>query len=180
VKLSGTQTTGGDVLPAFVLAPDGSRVLFVADKDTDEVFELYSAPLDASAAPVRLNATPLPGGGFQGFDATTVAVAPDALTVVYRLDQASAGSFELWSVPIDGSAAPVRLSGTLTGGGDVGAFALSPDGTQVLFLADREFNDRTELWRAPLHGGSPPVRVNGALIQAVFQGLIAVVRRAQE
>jgi len=49
------------VLPGFAdvrsfrLAPDGSHLLFLADRNLDEVQELFSAPLDGSTPPRRLN-----------------------------------------------------------------------------------------------------------------------------
>jgi hypothetical protein len=42
---------GGDVLvtgsgPQFEIAPDGSRVVYIADQDTEGVLELYETRLD--------------------------------------------------------------------------------------------------------------------------------------
>jgi hypothetical protein len=38
------------------------------------------------------------------------AISPDGEQVAYLADQITDGRYELFSVPIDGSAAPVRLS----------------------------------------------------------------------
>ncbi len=50
-KLNDPLVTGGDVFDLFptdsLISPDSSRVVYLADQDTDEVFELYAAdPLD--------------------------------------------------------------------------------------------------------------------------------------
>jgi hypothetical protein len=39
-------------MPHFAISPDSMRMLFIADKETDEVFELRSG-LEQRAAPLR-------------------------------------------------------------------------------------------------------------------------------
>jgi len=60
IKLSGTLVSGGQVQPAFHIGADGARVVYLADGLTNDVFELFRVPIDASASPLRLNA-PLSG-----------------------------------------------------------------------------------------------------------------------
>jgi len=45
-KLNGTLVSGGDVSVNPRTSPDSSRVVYQADQDADEVFELYSNTLD--------------------------------------------------------------------------------------------------------------------------------------
>ena len=40
---------GGDVL-GYVLTPDGTRAIYVADQRADDVLELFSSPTDGSQA----------------------------------------------------------------------------------------------------------------------------------
>jgi hypothetical protein len=47
VKLNGSLVLGGNVDASFRFSPDSSRILYAADQDSDQVFELYSV---ASAA----------------------------------------------------------------------------------------------------------------------------------
>ena len=66
VKLSGPMALGevGDVT-RFELTSDGSRIVYRADQEQDEVFELWSAPVDGSAAPIRLTQEPPLGADVQ-------------------------------------------------------------------------------------------------------------------
>jgi hypothetical protein len=48
VKLSGALVSGGDVYFDFQISADSTRVVYSADQDADEVFELYSRPIDGS------------------------------------------------------------------------------------------------------------------------------------
>ena len=41
IKLNGPLTTNGSVQDFFGISPDSGRVLYIADQDTDEMFELY-------------------------------------------------------------------------------------------------------------------------------------------
>jgi hypothetical protein len=52
---------------------------------------------------------------------------------VYRADRGLDETFELFSVPIDGSQAPVRISPSLVAGQDVTDFKLATDGAKALF-----------------------------------------------
>ena len=62
IKLNAELTPSGDVYCRGIqFSPDGSRVLYLADQDTDEVDELYSVPA-AGGTPVKLNSA-LPSGG---------------------------------------------------------------------------------------------------------------------
>src|SRR5688572_12524893 len=67
VKLNGALTTGGDVgaaggvLTDPRISRDSTRVVYTADQDTDEVFELYSAPITGGPS-VKLNGAFVAGG----------------------------------------------------------------------------------------------------------------------
>ena len=80
---------GGDVLD-FRIAPGSREVVFRADHDTDQVFELYRAPLDGTTPALRVSG-PLTFGG----NAQPDFVGLDELTL-YRADQESDEVFELF------------------------------------------------------------------------------------
>ncbi|MEM6572969.1 MAG: hypothetical protein AAF736_01770, partial [Pseudomonadota bacterium] len=58
VRLNGLLVEGGDIRSSTI-SPDGAAVVYVADQDIDEVFELYSVSIDGGV-PVKLN-EPLDG-----------------------------------------------------------------------------------------------------------------------
>jgi Tol biopolymer transport system component len=153
-----------DVLE-FQVAPLGERVVFRGDLDAEEVVELYSV-LASDSTPVRLNPALIPGG-----DVVHCAISPDGQTVAYVADQLVDNRFELFRVPIDGSAPALRLNGNLISGGDVATvhntyeLLFSPDSARVLYVADALANERFELFSVLTTGGTPPVRLNPQLGQ---------------
>ena len=40
---------------AFTVSPDGQTAVYIADQDTAGRFELYSTPVDGSAAPTKIS-----------------------------------------------------------------------------------------------------------------------------
>ncbi|MEQ1895538.1 MAG: hypothetical protein ABL998_23610, partial [Planctomycetota bacterium] len=124
---------------------------------------LFSAPVDGSAASLRLNAS-LPAGGSVAGDCEQVRGG----RVVYRADQLTDEVNELFIVPADGSAAPLRLSGTLQPAGDEISFFAHD--TFVLYLADASVDGREELYRVPLDGSTSPLALTPGLDVYRFQG----------
>jgi hypothetical protein len=217
MRLSGPQTTGGDVGDAyhddFWVAPDSARVVYLADERVDEVFELFSAPLDGHAPAVRLHAAlpasydalskvhftpggcyvvfavgmprgvvllsapadgsapprplnwPFPQGGGVLQDASgilsTVAIAPGGRHVFFLGEQDTDGVVELFSVPIDGSAAPIKWNAPLAAGGDVTGFELRPSPGGVLYRADQEQDEHFELYLSQRPDAPPPQTPTG-------------------
>ncbi len=152
---------------SFEISPDGSRALYLVSDFGPNCFcvitELYSVPLDGSQAPVKLNGI-LPTGFNAQIGVDSFRISPDGERVVYRANQDDLQFRELYGVPIDGSAAAVKLSGPLVMNGAIGAFEISPDGTRAVYLADQDTDEVFELYSAPVEGGQPPVKVSGHLV----------------
>lgn len=142
------------------ISPDGQTVLFTADFITEAAYELYSVPIDGSAAPTLLSSGLLPAGA--GVEA--YKVAPDSSRVVYLAEQDTADVVELYSVPLNGG--PItKLNPPITAiDGEVDSYTatFSPDGSRVVFLADWQIDNIHELFSVPAAGGTP-VRLNGDL-----------------
>ena len=162
-NLSQILVNGGN-LTAYEIAADGVRVVFSADRATVNLIDLWSAPLAPSAtAPTITRLSPTFANVFQrvaGFH-----ISPTApYTVVFRGDVLTATNDELFSVPINGSSAAVRISqSSMVTGGDVYDFHISPDGTRVLFSADAEIDGRFELWSVAPSGGAI-AKVSGTMV----------------
>ena len=132
-KLSGTIPPFGDVRQNLNLiqqiSADGQYVVFLVDKDTDELYELYSVPL-GGGEPVKLN-TPLTAG--QAI--VRFSITPDASRVVFQVNSQSPLAQRLFSAPISGGASPVPLhvfSGATEYSSD---YALTPDSSRVVYSA---------------------------------------------
>ena len=154
-RLSGRNITGD--VSFFQVSPDGSTVVYLANKDTDEVLELYSVPIGGGPT-TKLNGTlPVGGGVSSGFK-----ISPDGSTVVYRADQDTDNVTELYGVPIGGGPT-TKLNGTLPLHGDVlTGFQVSPDGSTVVYLADQNTDNVNELYGVPI-GGGPTTKLSGTL-----------------
>ncbi len=83
--------------------------------------------------------------------------------MVYLANQDAPATYELFSVPIDGSALAVKLNPALVGNGNVSSlFEISPDSSTVVYRADQVVDDRFDLWSVPVGGGAA-VKINGLL-----------------
>jgi Tol biopolymer transport system component len=147
-KLNSPLVDGGDVFFAQV-SPDGNTAVYIADQDTNGVWELYSAPL-GNGDITKLSDSLVEAGNVAHFE-----ISSDSSTVVYVADQDTDDVYELYSVPIHGGTS-TRIHAPLDLFGDqgVGDFQISPDGNTVLFTAD--FNASAEtygLYRVPINGG---------------------------
>lgn len=122
----------------YLWTPDGARLVY-RRTDASGTAELLSLPGDGSGSPRVLNAPLVPGGtvAAEGLGFVTgqkdFQLSSDSRWVVYVASQDQAGRFELYRVPVDGSAPPVVLSGTLQPGEQVSHFRLTPDARQVVF-----------------------------------------------
>jgi Tol biopolymer transport system component len=147
VKISGVTMAGS--VAAFTLSPDGSTAVYIADQDTVGLFELYSAPVDGSAAPTKLNQGLPFGAGDEGVSA--FRITPDSAQVVFTADPDNGGSGDdIFSVPIDGSSAPVQLNAGAER--PVTGFAVTADSVYAAFVGvDTNFGSgATELYAAPI------------------------------
>lgn len=146
-------------LSSFAITSDGARVVWRGTRGSSG-FHLSSCPLDGSRGAVTLS-----GASFPGREVRDYRLSPDGRWVVYRGDMLVDGRLELFRAPVDGSSAPVRLSGNLVSGGNVEAdFALDATGTNLVFRADARVDGRFELFTVPTDGSRAPLRVNPALV----------------
>ena len=93
-------------------APKFPPVVFIGDKNTDGVDELFAA-LDDGTDIIKLSGTLVAGG-----DVIAYAVSPDGLLVAYLADQDIDNRFELYVVPADGGTA-LKVSGLIQANSDV-------------------------------------------------------------
>ena len=185
-------TAGGNVA-RFLLSPDATRVVYLADSGTANVYELFSVGV-SGGLPMRLSPT-LPAGANVG---SRFVISPDSKRVVFRVDLLS-GDDPLYTVPIGGGTArqldvaasdvvvtpdssrvvyrSVGPSSTLLlrsvpiGGGtpiEYGTNTLdhlvTPDSKQVVFQSDQNTAGVYELFAAPLSGGAA-TNLSGPMVE---------------
>lgn|GEM_PF-1056367 len=158
IKLNGTSAVGGDVFSTGLqFSPDSSRVIYLADQDTNDVSELYSVS-STGGTPTKLNGVLATGG-----DVSSILFSPAGDQVLYLADQDTNDIDELFIVASTGGT-PVKLNSTLAADRDVfsGGLQFSPDGSWVIYLADQEENDTVELYSVASSGGTP-TKLNGPL-----------------
>jgi hypothetical protein len=145
-----------DWLLRFTLSPDSTRAVVEVDLGTRP---LYAVDLDGQPGlvPTRID------GGLVPEDARILAISADSSRAAFLADVGDTGRVDLYGVPLDGSAAPVLLSGVVPATRDVTAFAIAADSSRVVYSADSLADQRFELFVVPLDGGAPPLRLNADL-----------------
>ncbi len=169
VPVDGSEPARG-LAPGFIgwgLEAVGARAFFVARPASGGHADLYSVPVDGSAAPVRLSRASADGV----FSARRVS--PDGARVVYLYEQECERA--LYSSASDGRAEPVRLTTQPTDCKGLQTFLpdfeLSPDGRTVAFefrtygyllARERELDVLSEIFVVPSDGSRAPLEVNAA------------------
>ncbi|MEO6331894.1 MAG: prolyl oligopeptidase family serine peptidase [Gemmatimonadaceae bacterium] len=170
-KLTSYDRDDGQELTSVTLSADGQWVVFVRggehSSNWDDLVPVNPASLPAPAK-LQLLAVPFAGGEprvlAEGGDYP--AISPTSQTVAFERDR------QIWTVPIDGSAAAKRL---LSARGENTDPQWSPDGSRLAFVSsrgDHSFvgifsNDSTPiLWIAPAlaRDGSPRWSADGTRI----------------
>jgi hypothetical protein len=146
----------------FEVTRDLTRLITLTDELVPNTAELLSRtlPVDLIAgpvgAPVRLNG-PLVADGNVGFYASgsntrlSFELTPNQQRVLYFADQDVDEEHALYSAPVDGGAAAVRLSPVL--GADEDFFWIWPLNDQYAwYMVRSSVTYRTAIYRAPIHG----------------------------
>ena len=144
-------------LQNFIISPNGSTVVYKSQQDLDDTIELYSALIDGSASPVKLN-SPFLVDRYVG----DIAISPDGTRVVYTADQDVDDDVELYSVLI-GAGGRQQLNAPLVTDGDVSTiadFQITPDSSTVIFAADQDTNNVVELYSVPIDGSASPKNIS--------------------
>ena len=152
VRLTNSEIVSGDVSTPRI-SPDGSTVVYRADQDTDEVFELYSVPIGGGAV------TKLSGPMASGGDVEFFRYQVTETMVVYMADQDTDGLPELYSVPLHGGTV-TKLNAPLAEGGRPHS-DFQVHGSNVLYRSnpDPAYPFYYNLYSVPVAGG-PVIQLN--------------------
>ena len=170
IKLNGPLVADGYVFD-FQISPDSNRVVYQADQETNDVYELYSVPIGGPAASgIKLNPALVASWDIVGFQ-----FSPDSRRVVYRAGWQSCSEYsctlfyELYSVPIVGPAASgIKLNTALVEdifGEYDSSYKISPDSRRVVYHTDQDTNNVYELYSVPIGGpAASGIKINGPLV----------------
>lgn len=123
-KLNAPLVAGGDVppaayTPAFRVSADGSRFIYIADQETDGVFELYTVDLATPGVAAKLS-PPMSFDGVLQFEPTA-----DGAQIVYQALQDGVQP-ELYRLDVASPGSSTRMNGALPPDGIVLDFSIVP------------------------------------------------------
>lgn len=158
------------VIGGIETSPDGEWVVIRGARDEyDGTGRLFAAPLDG-----HLPTQPLTP---QADEILVLGFGADDRVVYGAVDWTSTEPVGLFSVALDGGAAPLELSNGLPAGGSVqeGFGRVDPTGQRVVFFFEIDGGGSSlDLYAAATDGSTPPVRLNTALGHgALFDALIS-------
>jgi hypothetical protein len=150
----------GDVI-GFAWSPGSTRLAYIADGDTLDLFELYTnVPFGTSQFKVSGDLT-------VGGEVTAFAWAPDSSVIAYQASQEKSNIFELFTSNPSNPIQNVKISGSLTStsGGlrNFAAFGWAPDSSRVAYIA-RQATDFYELYSSTPDGATNNSVVSGPLV----------------
>jgi hypothetical protein len=148
---------------AFAITPDGTRVIYIADQTNASApadsFELFVAPIEGDSLPLQLVDFADATG-----DVLDFAVSPDSSWVVFRARETDTDAPGFYSVPCDGSVAPVRLDLPRPQALVQPDYTISPDSLGVAYRHDQDADELFELFVVRIDGSTTPLKRNGPLV----------------
>lgn len=157
VRISTDKGSNWDV-DNYKVTPDGAWVVYRPVATAFGFGELWTVPAEG---PSELSAILNRSLGAGGAVESDFQISSNGQRVVYRADAVLDETFELYSVPTDGTGSSTRLSGIMAGDVTAG-FRISNDSSRVVYRADQATAGTFQLYSVPLTGGSTTV-LNGAL-----------------
>ena len=132
---------GSDVIGTLAWSPNSSRIAYVADLNSDDVFELFTSQPTVATASTRVSGTLQGGGVITGpFSDSPPAWSPDSTTIAYIAQQNTPGVNEVYVGKANGTGT-VKVSGNLTVNNSVSLGEYSevwaPDGSRLMYMADQ-------------------------------------------
>lgn len=171
IKLSETLISGGNIV-GFKVSPDGVFVAYVADQDSNDLFELYVVPVDKTPNDSAVKVSvPLAGSGLRetapGSGEYFFAWGPDSSRVAYIADAADpvveiVDLLELFSSTPDGIEKDL-VSDLVDPNSDVKDFQWEPSSTLISYVADQDVDNVIELYVSPSNSNLGNVRVSGPM-----------------
>lgn len=147
---------------SFIITPDSSSAVFIADQDTDELFELYRTVFNnPPPLPTKLTGTLITGSK----DVFNVVAIPNSSGVVYIADQDTTGIREVYRVGFSAPGFPTKLNPNFgISGGQAQEIAVTPDSGSVVYRANQSAGAATQLSRVFFSSPGSSTTLNGPLV----------------
>lgn len=159
-KVNPDLTADRDVHDGFIFSPDGTQILYAADQDTDDMFELYLVDLTSPGISTKVN-EPFPDGAAL---AAGYMFSPDGSLIGYMAEQDTVDVRELYVVQVSAPGVSVKLNEPMVAGGDLCDFQFSPDSAQVAFCADKDTDGVIELFHVEVAVPGVNTRLSAPLV----------------
>ena len=153
-EISGTIVQGGGVT-SFVPVPGSQQVVFRADREIDEVFELYLTTAGVNGVvqvPVQIHEDL-----FSTWVRELYAVSPAGDRVVFAVEDNPIGSVDYERLRVASLAVPgssLLLAEPVAGGATFRRLEVSGDSQRAVYTVDLSEVERIELFSSPLAGGA--------------------------
>ena len=138
----------------FEWEPNSTSIAYIADQDTDEVFELYVSPSDSNTSNVKVSGTILDGNGIKELAPVpsgefAFAWAPDSSRLAFLADELIDGidEFELYTNLPQGTD-NLRISGPQGDSADVKEFSWAPNSRQIAYRSNQNLITAIDLFTA--------------------------------
>ena len=138
----------------FEWEPNSTLIAYVADQDTNGVFELYVSPSDSNTLNVKVSGTTLDGNGIKELEPVPLgeyafAWAPNSSRLAFLADRLIDGidEFELYTNLPDGTNI-LRVSGPQGDSSQVEDFAWAPNSRQIAYRANQNLITAIDLFTA--------------------------------
>ena len=130
--LSPIEATFGGNVSTTLLSPDGSYVVYIADTELDNSFDLFHVDLSSTSLPeaTKLN----PDSPFTTTDVQSFTISPTGTHVAYRMNPTD--GFELFVVDVSDPGNATRVSSAATNGSVTFGFVFSGDGNALVYRGD--------------------------------------------
>jgi Tol biopolymer transport system component len=163
-QLNPPLVAGGEVsAQSYRFSPDSSFVVYRADQDTDEVFELYRVDVTTPGTSEKINGALTAGGDIPTANRTPAfRISPDSSTVTYIADQDTDNRSELYAVDLATPGTSQKLNPPVQSFG-IAQIDMTVDGSQVVYHALQDSATVPELYRVALASPGTSTKINGAL-----------------
>lgn len=159
-KVNGAFNSDVTLRTRAAFSPDGTRVVYAADQDILDVFELYVVVTTTPGTALKVHAD-----YSGGTDICRWLFSPDSQSIAYCADQDTDGTIELYRTELSALGTSVKLNSPMVAGGEIReGFQFGSDSSFVVYSADQDTLDQRELYRVEISAPGITQKLNGPLV----------------